>query len=84
MTKTRPAPLGATSDLELNQLGRTSRLYVAPNGASRVLFNPSYKDFAPTELCRGTAKGGLRVASLESVEEAKLEKLLAVSHIKPS
>jgi hypothetical protein len=33
------------------------------------LFDPSYKDFAPTELCRGIAKGGLWITTLESVEE---------------
>src|SRR5260370_35402555 len=47
--KTRSAPLGATSRLELNQLGRTFRLYVAPNGAGRVFVIFFYKYAAPTE-----------------------------------
>ena len=47
--KTGPAPLGATSGLELNQLGRTLRLYVAPNEAGRIFGIFFYKYAAPTE-----------------------------------
>jgi hypothetical protein len=38
------------------------------------LFNPSYKDLAPTELCRGIAKDGLWVTTRESVEEGQTRK----------
>jgi len=75
MTKTRPAPLGATSDLELNQLGRTSPLQLAPSGAKRVLFNTIYKDFAPTELGRSIAKRGPRITTCsDALNNANLAK----------
>lgn len=58
MKKARPAPLGATYKQEIRPSWSGSRSDAAPNGAKRVLFNPSYKGFAPTELCRGIAKRG--------------------------
>jgi hypothetical protein len=69
MIKTRPAPLGATYKPDVRPSRLSSRPDVAPSGADRALFNPSYKDFAPTELCRGIAKGDLWVTTLESVEQ---------------
>ena len=55
MTKTRPAPLGATYKPDVHPSWCTSRSDVAPSGADRALFDPSYKDFALTELGRGIA-----------------------------
>ena len=49
MTKTRPAPLGATHKPDVRPSWFSSRPDVAPSGARRVLFDPSYKDLAPTE-----------------------------------
>ena len=71
MTKTRPAPLGATYKRKLRPRWFSSRPDVAPSGARRVLFDPSYKDFAPPELGRGIAKRGLWVTTLASVEEGQ-------------
>jgi hypothetical protein len=56
MTKTRPAPLGATYERNVRPSWVSSKLDVAPSGARRVLFDPSYKDFAPPELGRRIAK----------------------------
>jgi hypothetical protein len=56
MTKTRPAPLGATYKPNVRPGRLSSRSDVAPSGARRVLFDPSYKDFAPPELGRRIAK----------------------------
>jgi hypothetical protein len=50
MTKTRPAPLGATYKRNVRPSRFGSRSDVAPSGADRSLFDPSYKDSAPTEL----------------------------------
>jgi hypothetical protein len=55
MTKTRPAPLGATYKRNVRPSWLSSRSDVASNGADRALFNPSYKDLAPTELGRRIA-----------------------------
>src|SRR5260221_14484463 len=74
MTKTRPAPLLATYKREVRPLSFSSRPDVAPGGARHVLFNPSYKDFVPTELCRGIPKGVLWVTTLASVEEGQTRK----------
>ena len=52
MKKTRLAPSGATYKPDVRPSRLSSRSDVAPNGADHVLFNPSYKDFAPTELGR--------------------------------
>jgi hypothetical protein len=49
MTKTRPAPLGATYKRNA-RLGWLNRSDAAPKGANRVLFGRGYKDFAPPEL----------------------------------
>jgi primosomal protein N'' len=35
---------------------RTTRLDVAPNGASRILWHDGYKDYAPTELGQGMVR----------------------------
>ena len=56
MTKTRPAPLEATYKPDVHPSWCTSRSDVAPSGADRALFDPSYKDFALTELGRRIAK----------------------------
>jgi hypothetical protein len=56
MTKTRPAPLGATYKPNVRPSRLSSRPDAAPSGPSRVLFDPSYKDFAPPELGRRIAK----------------------------
>jgi hypothetical protein len=56
MTKTRPAPLGATYKRNVRLGWSDPRSDVAPSGAKRALFKPSYKDFAPTELRRSTVK----------------------------
>src|SRR5258707_14932704 len=74
MTKTRPSPLGASYSREVRPLWFSVRPDVATSGARRLLFNPSYKDFAPTELCRGSPKGGLWVTTLASVEEGQTRK----------
>src|ERR1700678_3243507 len=63
MKKNRPAPIRATHKQEVRPSWSGSRSDVAPNGAKRVLFNPTYKDFAPTELCRGITKCGPRVTT---------------------
>jgi hypothetical protein len=56
MTKTRPAPLGATYKPNVRPSWFSPRPDVAPSGARPVLFDPSYKDFAPPELGRRIAK----------------------------
>jgi hypothetical protein len=56
MTKTRPASLGATYKPDVRPSWFSSRPDVAPSGARRVLFDPSYRDFAPPELGRRIAK----------------------------
>jgi hypothetical protein len=49
MTKTRPAPLGATYKPDIHPSRLNTRSDVAPSGARRDLLDPSYKDSAPTE-----------------------------------
>jgi hypothetical protein len=76
MTKTRPAPLGATYKRNVRPSWFSSRPDVAPSGADRVLFNPSYKDFAPPELGRCIAKradsGSMGNDPLKRVEQGRL------------
>jgi len=56
MTKTGPAPLAATYKRDLRLAWLNPRTDVAPNGATRALFDPVYKDVAPTELGRAIVK----------------------------
>jgi hypothetical protein len=43
------------------------------------LFDPSYKDLAPTELYRGIAKGGLLVTTSNPLKKTKAALRLPVS-----
>ena len=88
MTKTRPAPLGATYKRNVRPSGFGSRSDVAPSGADRSLFDPSYKDLAPTELGRRIAKhtdsGPWVTARSNALNKAKFAKRYLPSMIKPS
>jgi hypothetical protein len=78
MTKTRPAPLGATYKRNVRPSWLRSRPDVAPSGARSVSFDPSYKDLAPPELGRCIAKradsGSTGNHLLERVEQGQSRK----------
>jgi hypothetical protein len=61
MTRTRPAPLGATYKRGLRPICIGSKPDVAPSGAKRVLRDPSYKDPAPMELFAAMPRVGTTV-----------------------
>jgi hypothetical protein len=67
MTKTRPAPLGATYKRNVRPSRLSSRPDVAPSGARPVLFVQSYKDLAPTEPSPSMAKPRNSADQLESI-----------------
>ena len=86
MTKTRLAPLGATFKPEIHPTRLRSRPDVAPSGAQRVLFDPSYKDVAPTEHGIRIAKRGHSGSWVtnRSNPPNKGALRLPISHIRPS